>query len=309
MSVINRMLRDLDARQQRPATAAPMAAIAPRPRSMWGWVLGVLIAALIGFGAWYWWQSDDAAPRTEVQLPASVVSSTPESAEVAPTTAAEPEPQPVMKVERRQLTPAELIARYQQQAREEQARGALETAAERYQQILALAPKHTETRQQLAALWYGQGYGSRSVALLREGLSLSANDTEANVALALTLARIHERLAQPEQAYAVLQRSTLTQPNIPAVIDTLALRAELARQLGQYQQAVADYQQLLTWQPSQARWYLAQAVAYEQLAQWPAARMSYQQAQQQAGLSVQSYEFIATRIAAINQQLDREEGL
>lgn len=368
MSVINRMLRDLDARQQRPASGAPMAAIAPRPRSRRGWLLGVLIAASLGLGTWYWWQHDHAAQQSptasivtelatqseSVQVPTTATSDSPErvaaattnSASIAnpapvevgsvataapqlaeseaqlpmtatvtepavetPTAEAEPEPQPVMKVERRQLTPAELIARYQQQAREAQQRGALETAAERYQQILALKPNHTETRQQLAALWYGQGYGSRSVALLREGLSLSANDTQANIVLALTLARIHERLAQPEQAYAVLQRLALNQDQMPATLEALAQRAELARQLGQYQQAVADYEHLLQRQPDQARWYLAQAVAYEQLAQWAAARTSYQQAQQLPGLSAQSYEFIATRITAINQQLASEEEL
>ncbi|RUO74744.1 hypothetical protein CWI80_05250 [Pseudidiomarina sediminum] len=77
MSVINRMLRDLDARQQheRQGSYTP-AAQAPQARS-WGWVVVVSVLVLVGLGSTVWWwfgtQGEEVPILTETSVEATEV--------------------------------------------------------------------------------------------------------------------------------------------------------------------------------------------------------------------------------------------
>jgi cytoskeletal protein RodZ len=75
------------------------------------------------------------------------------------------------------------------------------------------------------------------------------------------------------------------------------LQANARQQLGDFQGALASWQQLLQLEPQLAQAWLGKALAHDQLAQLPQARAAYQQAYALPGLSAASRQFIQQRLA------------
>lgn len=355
MSVINRMLRDLDRREQRPATAsATAAAIAPHP-TRWLRVLllgAVVILAILGLRAVLHEQqesfvqdadttestvvaaiesivepADEPSAKTSAE-PLAMVDEAPSPAMApqpipiplppqpsAPATAAaemtqpeppstpdlaiaseptpqqEPAPAASMKVERVELTAAQLAAVNLRRAREALLRGDRDVAQELFEQALILEPLNVVIRSELAAYWYGRGLSSRALLLLEQGLEAMPDEP----AWQLMYAKILERVGYVEQAYSAL---TNIRVGTPEAMELLELRAIAAQRLGFYSEAANDYRELARLAP-QGRWWLAAAVAYEDAGEPVAALAAYEQARQQLDLTADARNYINDRIAVL----------
>lgn len=327
MSVINRMLRDLDKRQQqeRRTTSTPAAA-APKPFP-WGWVLGaVVITAIAVTAVMVIWQTTSSQPQesqieqvSQVAQEAEPTKATAneaepiveETAEPSPPVAqatqpqqrlqpspvqtvsdeptpaapeAQPETQPeavvaatsdedkkgTMQVERVELSAEELAEVKLKQAREAMRKGERERAGSLFEQVIALAPEHVAARSELAAYWYGRGQIASALAVLEQGLKTQPQQARWQ----LLYAKILLEGGAYEQTLTALAQIA---PDTAQAVDLYQLRAAAANELGRYAMAAADYVTLAE-RTNEGRWWLAAAVAFEDIQQDAAATRAYEQA-------------------------------
>ncbi|MCC5879012.1 MAG: tetratricopeptide repeat protein [Idiomarina sp.] len=197
-----------------------------------------------------------------------------------------------MSVQRVERSATELAAQ-----RLDQAVGAMESGEGRkaeslLQEALVLAPQFVDARQQLAAYYYGRGFTSEALRVLREGLA----HTPENSRLLTLSARIYEESGRADEALAMLNR---IDADLPQQNDIVVLRAALANELGQYQIAADDYRQLLAVNPNQGIWWLGLGVAEEGRANLDAARLAYQRAGEDRSLDRASREYARSREEAL----------
>src|SRR5690606_8665378 len=106
-------------------------------------------------------------------------------------------------------------------------------------------------------------------------------------------------LSDDNAALASLQQVSVAVAQMP---DVFILRATLAQQLGQYQQALKDYQRLHQWQPDDARWLLGAGVASEYLEQPDSALSYYQRGLAARELSQSLQQFMQQRVQQLEEQ-------
>jgi len=128
--------------------------------------------------------------------------------------------------------------------------------------------------------------------LLSQGISLDQNDSE----FRLMQARIYLNQGNNEKAYQVLQ--AFKQSNNVEYLITLA---NVAQQLAKYQQAILSYQRLANLQPSEARWWLGLAVAFDSNSQYKLAIPAYQSALAQGNLSNSAMQFAKQRMQELEE--------
>lgn len=319
MSVLNQMLRDLDARQATPPQIAPLfgAAAVTRRRAApvaYRWLAGwLLLSALIG---WFYFSDDTLTASALLLQPKATVSASPATAPApavvavtaspalhltdkstaqaitatpvveqsqqttgiltspAASAGAAPEPNPkkVAQSEPPQASHAEVIAQpaIAQPAAAEQLRDS--TAGQ-----LSIEPVTTAVS---------------SVAPADNGISLS----EATRPVLATQLQQLQQWQQTKNWPAILAAVTpALRQQYPQQV--LALEAYAAGQLGEHQRALQAAQLWAQQSPADARAWLAQAIALDQLAQPTQARLFYQRALQLSGLSVASQQYIRQRLA------------
>jgi|GEM_PF-5375451 len=315
MSVLNQMLRDLDARQATPPQIAPLlgAAAVTRRRVApvaYRWLAGwLLLSALIG---WFYFSDDTLTASALLLQPKATVSASPTTAPapavvavtaspahqstaqaVTPTpvmeqsqqttgiltspaasagAAPEPNPKTVVQSEPPQASHAEVIAQpaIAQPAAAEQLRDS--TAGQ-----LSIEPVTTAVS---------------SAAPADNGISLS----EATLPVLATQLQQLQQWQQTKNWPAILAAVTpALRQQYPQQV--LALEAYAAGQLGEHQRALQAAQLWAQQSPADARAWLAQAIALDQLAQPTQARLFYQRALQLSGLSVASQQYIRQRLA------------
>ena len=128
--------------------------------------------------------------------------------------------------------------------------------------------------------------------MLAQGIALDPQYSE----FRLMQARIYLTQGYSEQAYQVLQALPFT-----LNIEYLSTQANVAQQLAKYPQAIQAYQQLIKIQPSEARWWLGLAVAYDSNKQYSLALSAYQSALAQGNLSASSLDFVQQRLQELRE--------
>ncbi|MDT7525876.1 tetratricopeptide repeat protein [Pseudidiomarina sp. GXY010] len=196
-----------------------------------------------------------------------------------------------MKVERVELTPAQLAETNLRRAREAMAKGDRDLAQELLEKALIVQPMHVEVRSELAAYWYGRGFATRALTILQQGLDRQPQQSEWQ----LLYARILDRMGRVDQAYSALININ---EETDEALELLELRAAAANQLGYYAEAAADYT-VLAGHFLQSRWWLAAAVAHEDSDNPAAAVRAYQQALQYRDLSNEARQYINDRLYAL----------
>ena len=196
-----------------------------------------------------------------------------------------------MKVERVELTPAQLAETNLRRAREAMAKGDRDLAQELLEKALIVQPMHVEVRSELAAYWYGRGFATRALTILQQGLDRQPQQSEWQ----LLYARILDRMGRVDQAYSALININ---EDTDEALELLELRAAAANQLGYYAEAAADYT-VLAGRFLQSRWWLAAAVAHEDSDNPAAAVRAYQQALQYRDLSSEARQYINDRLYAL----------
>lgn len=203
-----------------------------------------------------------------------------------------------MSITQVQLTPDELVARNLAKANEAFQKGDSTEGKELLEQALAVQPDHVEARLRLAAFWYGRGFGTEAVVLLRDGLDRRPQQPQ----LSFLLARVYQRIGQDNAALGALAGVV---PGPDDALDFYSLRAELAQADGQYDVAIADYQRLTEIQPQRGQWWLSLALVQDDAGNWPAAIEAYEQARLRSDLSRDAVVYASDRIV----ELQASEGV
>ncbi|WP_434997581.1 tetratricopeptide repeat protein [Vibrio scophthalmi] len=195
-------------------------------------------------------------------------------------------------VEQVELTPTQLSFKAQERAKKALDANNLAEAVAQYNDALRYTPRDSKVRQTLAALYYGKGDARKAVDLLQKGIAIDNDDM--NVRLALS------KLLLKEQQNAAALTPLVYLPANPSR-DYLSLRAALAQKNNQDQLALESYQQLVTIEPENGRWWLGYAIQQERAFELQGAKQAYQQALTKVGVSSQSQQFIRDRLSVLNR--------
>ncbi|EGU34710.1 MSHA biogenesis protein MshN [Vibrio sp. N418] len=195
-------------------------------------------------------------------------------------------------VEQVELTPTQLSFKAQERAKKALDANNLAEAIAQYNDALRYTPRDSKVRQTLAALYYGKGDARKAVDLLQKGIAIDNDDM--NVRLALS------KLLLKEQQNAAALTPLVYLPANPSR-DYLSLRAALAQKNNQDQLALESYQQLVTIEPENGRWWLGYAIQQERAFELQGAKQAYQQALTKVGVSSQSQQFIRDRLSVLNR--------
>ncbi|EKH9212242.1 MSHA biogenesis protein MshN [Vibrio parahaemolyticus] len=168
----------------------------------------------------------------------------------------------------------------------------METALSAYTEALRYEPSNIESRQKLAALYFGKGDTRKSYEILQEGINLDKD----NQPLRLALSKLLVKANQPSAALSPLVHL----PSMPSR-DYLAMRAALAQKQKQNDIALESYQLLTQREPDNARWWLGLAIQQERALTFTAAINSYNEALGKVGISNQSQAFIRDRLTILKQ--------
>lgn len=326
MSVLNQMLRDLDARQAVPPQVAPLLGAASVTRSqrvpartIW-LATCLLLSACIG---WFYLSDDAVSAPAPASRPAA-----PESAVVAVTASPALHATDVPTVEvktpavAQTETPAPVIEQ-PLQSRSSHTITDTSTVAATATDLSAMAAEQTElpqagNQQVLAPPAESQVAvpapqedsvgGQLSIESVTAAVSSavpadSAKNQRAGLLLSeATLPALAAQLQQLQQWQQTKNWPALLAAVTPALRQqypqqVLALEAYAAGQLGDHQRALEAAQRWAQLNPADGRAWLGQAMALDQLAQPAQARQLYLRALQLGGLSPASQQYIRQRLA------------
>lgn len=329
MSVVNKMLRDLESRQSAPGgVQAEYQPPAPR-RSVW-WVFGVLpLGLLLVLGYWLvpqWLDREVKAPPVSVvERPAAVVTNNQAEVPVAPPQATKPEllpefvqpsepvappvsqnaqPAPAFAEQERPASQGKLSiskpaseqdmqwAGLRERARQALAQNQFESAQKLLAEMLQIRPHQHAVRLRLAELMYGLGQRDSAKQLLQDGVARF----EQAPSVRLMLARMLVAEQRQTEALALLKQH---QPSILADADYFALRAQLAQQAAELPLAVEDYRLLSQYQPQRVEWRMGLAVSLDQSGEADLAREHYQWLRHSAQLNASLQSFVVQRLNAL----------
>lgn len=304
MSLVNKMLRDLESRAPQAAndTVVPSLVVTAPPDSPVSRrtpIAAMAAVAVLGIGAgiWYWWP---APAITTVETP---VLAGPVLPVVAPPDTAAPKTSASKALARpvssavAQAAPQEAIAISPQQVdRLEAAVAALRDGdparAERlFRELLAGQPGNVRARELLAGLYIETGRMTEAVALLDRGLVLSPKHR----GMSFLLARLLTEQGEEPRARAILDGALSARPS-DADLNTLA--AALDTRAGRNQQAAAHYRAAIAARPDDGRLWLGLGIALEAQGERRDARDAFQRARL-AGLDVAGGQYADARIAAL----------
>ena len=197
-----------------------------------------------------------------------------------------------MSVSRRQLSADELAEQKLTLAEKALAAKQVEQAEKLLEEVVIIRPNDSQTRQKLAALWFGRQAYQGAVNLLSQGIALNAKDSS----LRQMKARIH--LKQGQLAAALNTLKPLAQLKDEQYQIMLA---NIAQQAQQNKVAVEAYKTLIAMKPDIGRWQLGLAVLYDKNSQFDLASMAYKKALIKNDLSASSENFVKQRIQVIGQ--------
>lgn len=305
MSVINKMLRDLDNRQSQAATPVPprpqpagmahgTVVVNPleplrQPRSRPRFTLPMLVTVLLGAGVAgaCWYLPLRTTPAPVVAVSTSVAPAVAPASVSAPVVLASPvqaavtaKPAPVPAAVPPSVLPQNTVSLKLATGLKDMPSAPLTPAVP---QVPPQAPHRVPALEALAqaqSLWSA---GSRAAALdlLRESLAVlervnpagaPASNTSVLAALARELARMEMAEGRVSQALSMLTR---LEPALSGVADVWAIRGNAAQRLGRHDESVAAYQTALKLKPNEPRWMLGAAVSLAALGQTaPAAELA-----------------------------------
>ncbi len=306
MSLVNRMLRDLDARAPHAAndTVVPslvVAAPARDPARKRAWIAALVSVVAFGaaLGAWRWWpahapaaveSSASAGPVLPAALPPVV------SPPAVTTTKARSRTRPASNAPTRAPSNETIAIAPREADRFDAAAAALRDgdparAEGLFRELLASRPGHVRARELLAGLYVETGRMTEAIALLDRGLALAPGHR----GMSLLLARLLTEQGDETRARTILD-AALTAHAGDA--DLNALAAALDARANRNEQAIARYRAALAARPGDGRLWLGLGIALEALGERRDARDAFQRARL-AGLDAAATRFADERISAL----------
>ncbi len=210
----------------------------------------------------------------------------------APGVKSRPVSESSMTIEHVELTHRQLAEKALGRAEKAMDANDMQTALSAYSEALRYDPANADTRQKLAALYFGKGDTRKAYEIIQEGIK---SDTDSQV-LRLALSKLLIKAGQHEAALSPLV-------HLPPASgkDYLAMRAVLAQKQKQNEIALESYQLLTQRDPENARWWLGLGIQQERALQFADAISSYQKALSKVGISNQSQAFIRDRLTILKQ--------
>lgn len=302
MSLVNKMLRDLDARAPHAAndTVVPSLVVTAPTRDPAGkraWVAALVSIVAVGaaLGAWRWWP--DQTPAA-IEAPASAGPVLPAAASppIASAPKAPARARPVSNAPARAPSAETIAIAPQEMDRFEAAVAALRDgdparAEALFRELLASRPNHVRARELLAGLYVETGRMTEAIALLDRGLALARGHR----GMSLLLARLLTEQGEETRARTILDGALTAHA---ADADLNALAAALDARAGRNEQALAHYRAALTARPGDGRMWLGLGIALEALGERRDARDAFQRARL-AGLDATATRFADDRISAL----------
>jgi MSHA biogenesis protein MshN len=309
MSLVNKMLRDLDARAPRAAndTVVPSLAVARPPRDparrrAWIVVLFAIVGVGAALGAWRWWpRGTPAESYASVSAgPVSPAAAPPVPSALAASAASAPKARSRARLASNAPARAPAIEAIaiapQEPDRFDAAAAALRDgdparAESLFRELLASRPGHVRARELLAGLYVETGRMTEAIALLDRGLALAPGHRGTS----LLLARLLTDQGDETRARTILDAALTAHA---ADADLNALAAALDARAGRNEQAIARYRAVLAARPGDGRMWLGLGVALEALGEQRDARDAFQRARL-AGLDAAATRFADERISAL----------
>ncbi|MBI5331608.1 MAG: tetratricopeptide repeat protein [Betaproteobacteria bacterium] len=311
MSVINRVLRDLDQAGEA-SPAGPGVHVAPvAPATTARNVLRVSIALLgLALAVWLLLPSAPKTPARAVSAPPPVASvaapplpapaetsapvparrlqpaaeaalppaAAPVPAPVPAETAVAPEPRPALRAEARVVkeasapAPKDPVEEGWRQAGQSLEQGRKQEAREQLRAVLRAAPAHAAARQALIALLIEAGERAEAMRLLDEGRALHPADPW----YPRSLAQLHLQAGNPAQAAATLKPAL----GKASEAGDWALYAGALTKLAHHEEAAAAWREALRGNPNPGAWWVSLGVALEHSGEKADAVQAYQRALQ-----------------------------
>lgn len=167
--------------------------------------------------------------------------------------------------------------------------GQLDESARLLQAALAEDPRHTASRQALAAMLIDRRDHAQAHAVLLEGLSLDP----ANSAFATMAARLYIRQGDLDGAARTLQAAAGER----ATPELQATLADVLSRLHRDGEALAHWNSALQRSPAHAGWWLGLAVSLEGAGRAQEARTAYERALNLPGLKADAADYARERLA------------
>jgi MSHA biogenesis protein MshN len=324
VSLINKMLKDLEARQsgtQRPdpqslykglrSTGHPPV----RRRLLVASVLGG--AVLAGVGAWLGWQRlniqppEASVPTTTTEaatVPAvvtppvrpatvnprkAVAASRPTRPVVTPTPNSDPAGTAI-EFSNRTMTKEDQAENKYREGVQLIRQSRAEDAEQRLRAALALNPAHVLARESLVALLVEQGRWLEAQVSLEEGLSILPNQ----ISFGFLLARLYVEQGNDSAALQLLER---LQPQAGGNPDFLAFVATLYQRAGRHADAVNYFKQVTSVRPVEGRWWVGLGISLEAVDDRDNARAAFQRANA-LPLDPRLAEYVATRLKHLSSR-------
>lgn len=156
------------------------------------------------------------------------------------------------------------------QAREHLQAGEVYDAARTYRRALDLDPEQHVARQGYARILAASGRQERAREVLRAGIEIAPGDQ----AMARFYAALAHELGDPGSAIAALEQVREAADRPPGSVE--AQLAGVHRSVGQHEQALALYEELLEHEPGNLRWQLGVAVTADAAGRTDRARAAWQ---------------------------------
>lgn len=339
MSLVNDMLRDLDARSDSEALERTLGGLDPAPirrnqPAYAHWLLVPLLLGLAGGAAWLWLTHEDEPPRPAAGMTTPPVTAKPLPPLAGPlVTETPPDPTPPTPKPEVASTPAPAAAPAPLPAVPENAHvRPVQTEPAVIKKARALSPMQQAEQYYAEAmtafregnLRLAESRLSDALALApdhiraREQLvlvllmqqrpreaemqlreALSADPTQSR--LAMQLAQLLAGRGQSEAALAVMEPALLDGAANAAFLGTLA---GLYQQTGRPQQAIDNYRAALSLRPDMGVWWMGLGISLEQSGDLTAALDAYRRAESAKHLKPSLQKYVEQRLSVLSQVVE-----
>lgn len=164
----------------------------------------------------------------------------------------------------------------------------LEDAEQQLRAALALDPKHVHARETLAALLVEHGRWLEAQAVLEEGLRLLPNQAS----FGFLLARLYVQQGKDAAGLQLLER---LEPHAGGEPEYLAFMAALYQRTGRHADAIRYFKQVTAARPTEGRWWAGLGISLEAEGDRENARAAYERASTLA-LDPRLAEYVADRL-------------